>query len=122
MPEVPIIIPLIVAGAFLGSVWKSKELMTVRKKAVLASAISGVLNAVYALLLGFLGISGSTSRASITGTIPTASVSANMATANGSIVFAVTSGLTGFFVVLAVFFSAVGMIWYLKRKEIEPTE
>jgi hypothetical protein len=122
LPEVPIIIPLVVAGAFLGSVWKNKELMMVRKKAVLASTISGVLNAVYALLLGFIGSSASTSRTSIPATIPASSVSGTMASANYGITFIAASGLTGFFVVLAVFFSAVGMIWYRRRKEIEPTE
>ncbi len=100
MSQVPVIIPLVVSGAFLGSVWPNKELKAVRKKAVIAATVSGVLNAVHGLLLGLFRSAGSSQT-------------------NNHVGFVVASGLTGFLVVLTVYFSALGMIWYLRRKQVE---
>ncbi len=117
MSQVPAIVPLVVSGAFLGRVWSEKELKTVRKKAILAAAISGVLNAVHGLLLQFLRsaqVSLATSEAS-----SSVRFGAGAAQANNPVSFVVACGLTGFVAVLAVYFSALGIIWSVRRKQVE---
>ena len=51
MPEIPIIIPVIVAGLAVGSVIKSKSPRISKKKFASASLVAGLLNAVYAYLM-----------------------------------------------------------------------
>ena len=51
MPEIPIIIPVIVAGLAVGSVIKSKSPRISKKKLASASLAAGFLNAVHAYLL-----------------------------------------------------------------------
>lgn len=101
MPQVPILIPLIVAGAFLGSVWSNKDLMAVWKKAILAAAVSGILNAGYAWSLGALKMITST---------------------NNNLVFLTSCGVVAFLVVFAVYLSALGMMRYRRGKTLEPEE
>ena len=101
MPQVPILIPLIVAGAFLGSVWSSKDLMAVWKKAILAASVSGILNAVYAWSLGALKI---------------------VALTNNNLVFLASCGVVSFLVVVAVYLSALGMMRYRRGRALEPEE
>ncbi len=112
------IIPLVVSGVFLGSVWKSQELKALWKKAILASALSGIFNAAYGLLLSFLNISGNSARANIPANIA-ANIPTNIPSASNGVSFVVSCGLTGFLAVLVVFFSAVVMIWHRGRKRVE---
>jgi hypothetical protein len=88
----------------MGGVWYRKSLDGVWKKALLASAASGVLNSGYALLLGYLKIPG----------INTSS--------NTDSAFLITSGLSGFLIVIMVFLSAIVTIKYKRGKELEPEE
>jgi len=104
MPQIPLIIPLIVAGAFLGTIWSRKDPGKAWKKAFLAASLAGLLNAAYTWLVAFLKIS-----------------SANLA-GNAGLVFTATSGLLGLFVVLVVFLSAAGVVRYRGGKELESEE
>jgi len=101
LPQVPILIPLIVAGAFLGSVWPGKDLAAVWKKAILAAAVSGILNAVYAWFLGALKI---------------------VALTNNNPVFLASCGVVAFLVVFAVYVSALGMMRYRRGRTLEQEE
>jgi len=101
LPQVPILIPLIVAGAFLGSVWSTKDLPAVWKKAVLAATVSGLLNVAYAWLLGAVNI---------------------VAAANNNLAFMASCGLVAFLVVVTVYLSALGMMRYRRGKTLEPEE
>jgi len=113
LPQVPILIPLIVAGAFLGSVWSGKDLAAVWKKAVLAAIVSGIANAAYAWLLGFLKISTTELLPNVTGaTTPT----------NNNLVFMASCGVTAFLIVATVYLSALGMMRYRRGKTLEPEE
>jgi hypothetical protein len=104
LPQVPLIIPLVVAGVFMGGVWYRKNSDGLWKKALLASAASGVLNSGYALLLGYLKISGTNT------------------SSNTDSAFLITSGLSGFLIVIMVFLSAIVTIKYKRGKELEPEE
>jgi len=104
LPQVPILIPLIVAGAFLGSVWSTKSLMAVWKKAILAGAVSGILNVGYVWVLGFLKIPGQIQQI------------------NNNLVSMASCGVVAFLVVIAVYLSALGMMRYRRGKTLEPEE
>jgi len=101
---VPILIPLIVAGAFLGSVWSTKNLTAVWKKAALAAAVSGILNVGYVWVLGLLKIPGQIQQT------------------NNSLVSMASCGVVAFLVVIAVYLSALGMMRYRRGKTLEPEE
>jgi len=103
LSQVPIIIPLVVAGALLGSAWPSENLLAAWKKAVLAAILSGVLNMGHIFVLGILRIPA--------GNLP----------ANSNVSLA-TSGFTGFVVVLAVYLSAIVMVRYRRGKTLESEE
>jgi len=113
LPQVPILIPLIIAGALLGSVWSSKDLVAVWKKTVLAATVSGILNAGYAWLLGFLKISTTGLIANVTGAIPST---------NNNLVFMASCGVAAFLIVVIVYLSALGMMRYRRGKTLEPEE
>jgi hypothetical protein len=104
LPEIPIIIPLVVAGSFLGSAWTSKDLLAIWKKAVLASTVSGLLNAGYALVLGILKLPIGNS------------------SGNNSVSSIALCGLGGFVIVLAVYLSAMVMMRYRRGRTIESEE
>ena len=103
MPEIPIFIPLIVAGFFLGSAWTNKDLWAAWKRAILASAISGLLNAGYVWVLTILKMPVGNST-------------------NSGVSLLVISGLGAFLIVLAIYLSAVAMIRYRRGKAIESEE
>lgn len=104
LPEIPIIIPLVVAGSFLGSAWAGQDLLAVWKKAILASAVSGLLNAGYAGVLGFLKLPVGNS------------------SGNNSVSSIALCGLTGFVIVIVVYLSAMVMLRYRRGKTIESEE
>jgi hypothetical protein len=101
LAQIPILVPLIVAGAFLGGVWQAKDLAAVWKKAVLAAALSGVLNAGYGWLLGAMKIISAT---------------------GNSLAFLASCGFVAFVVVVAVYLPALGVARYRRGKSIEPEE
>jgi hypothetical protein len=101
LPQIPIVIPLVIVGCFLGSAWSSKDLVVVWKKALLAGALSGLLNLGCLWVLGILVVPG--------GSPP----------ANNDLALLVSSGLAGFLIVLTVYLSAVGMIRYRRGKVLE---
>ena len=103
LPETPIVIPLLIAGAFLGGMWSNKELRAVWKKAIIASALSGVINTAYGWILGAMKSNGGV-------------------TLNNTLVSAGASGLTGFLIVLIVYLSALGMVRYRRGRTLEPEE
>jgi len=90
MPEIPIIIPVIVAGLAVGSVIKSKTPRISKKKFASASLVAGSLNAVYAYLVYMF-----TPRA----TFPTGILTS---TSTSELPFLVASFLTGFLIVFAI--------------------
>ena len=104
MSQTPIIIPLIVAGIFLGSMWRNKTLAGVWRKMLLFAAIAGLLNSAYTFLLGFMRISGASS------------------STNDQLATIASSGLTGFLIVLTVFVSAAIVIRYRRGEELEPQQ
>jgi len=104
LSQVPIIIPLVVAGISIGGMWQKKNLAGVWKRALLAAAVSGILNSGYALILGYLKIPGTN------------------ASSNTNSLSLVTSGLSGFLIVITIFLSAVGTVKYKRGKELEPEE
>jgi len=75
--------------------------MAVWKKAILAAAVSGILNAVYAWSLGALKM---------------------VALANNNVAFLASCGVVAFLVVVAVYLSALGMMRYRRGKTLEPEE
>lgn len=111
--SIPIIVPLVVAGAFLGSVWSSKDLTAHWKKALLAATVSGLLNSGYVWLIGLLK-----APVALGGALgPGAS-----APAQNDLVFISTCGIAAFLIVVTVYVSAIVMIRYRRGKEIEPEE
>jgi hypothetical protein len=101
LPQTPIIIPVIVAGVLLGSVWQNKTLTGVCRKTVLFAAIAGLVNSGYAFLVGYLRTAGADS------------------SANSQTAAIATSGLVGFLIVLVVFVSAAGVIKHRRGEELE---
>jgi len=96
MPEIPIIIPVIVAGLAVGSVIKSKSPRISKKKFASASLVAGSLNAVYAYLVYMF-----TPRVTFpTGTtLPRGSLTS---TSTSELPFVGASFLTGFLIVSAI--------------------
>jgi len=112
LPQVPILIPLIVAGAFLGSVWSGKDLSAVWKKAVLAAVVSGILNAGYVWSLASLKIS----TAEVLPSVGQVSQTSN------NLGFIASSSITAFLIVLTIYTSALGMMRYRRGKTLEPEQ
>lgn len=92
MPQIPIIIPLVVAGVAVGSVIKSKSPTISKRKLLSASLVAGFLNAIYAYAV--YSFSPEQTFTFSRGTFPAAPTS--------WIPFVVASLLAGFLIVLAV--------------------
>ena len=110
MPQIPVLIPVIVAGLAVGSVIKSKTPRISKKKLLSASLVAGLLNGVYAYVVySFSPRQASFRGASSAFSIPSTSWD----------VFVATSVLSGFLVVLAVL--GIAMVYARTRKgeEIE---
>ena len=101
MPEIPIIIPVIVAGLAVGSVIKSKSPRISKKKFASASLVAGFLNAVYAYLVYMFTPSVTFPTGA---TFPTGSLTY---TSTSELPFLVASFLTGFLIVFAILGIAV---------------
>jgi len=96
MPEIPIIIPVIVAGLAVGSVIKSKSPRISKKTFASASLVAGFLNAVYAYLVYMFTPSVTFPTGA---TFPTGSLTY---TSTSELPFLVASFLTGFLIVFAI--------------------
>ena len=90
MPQIPILIPVIVAGVTVGSVIKSKTLKISKRRLLSASVVAGLLNAVYAYVV-YSYSPQPTSFRGVSSVAPTSWIA-----------FVAGSFLTGFLIVLAV--------------------
>jgi glycerol uptake facilitator-like aquaporin len=109
MPQIPIIIPLIVAGIAVGSVIKSQSPRISKRKLMSASLVAGLLNAINAYVVNSLSPQQTTfARANFS--VPQTSW----------IVFVVASFIGGFLIVLAVL--GIAMIYARRGKGAEQEE
>lgn len=120
LSQVPILVPLVVAGAFLGSVWSVKSPGAVWKKAVLAATVSGLLNVGYVFVLGLIMPGNNLPSGLTQSRIP--SVNLPTDSAFGGLAFMAVSGLTGFLVVVTIYLSVIGILRYRRGKTLEPEE
>jgi len=111
MPQIPIIIPLIVAGIAVGSVIKSENPRISRRKLMSASLVAGLLNAINAYVVNSLSPQQTFARASFPAA-QTFSVSQT-----SWVVFVVASFIGGFLIVLAVL--GIAMVYGRRGKEEE---
>jgi cytochrome c oxidase assembly factor CtaG len=111
MPQIPIIIPLIVAGIAVGSVIKSESPRISGRKLMSASFVAGLLNAINAYVVNSMSPQQTFARANFsaaqTFSIPVTSW----------IVFVVASFIGGFLIVLAVL--GIAMVYARRGKEEE---
>lgn len=107
MPQIPILIPVVVAGIAVGSVIKSKRLKISKRKLLLASLAAGLLNAIYAYVVYSFSPQPTSFRG--TSSVPPTSW----------IAFVVGSLLTGFLIVLAVLGIAMAYGRVRKGEELE---
>jgi hypothetical protein len=113
MPQIPIIIPVIVAGIAVGSVIKSQSPRISRRKLMSASLVAGLLNAINAYVVNSLSPQQTFARANFTTT-----QAANFSVPQTSwIVFVVASFIGGFLIVLAVL--GIAMIYARRGKGAE---
>ena len=105
MPQIPIIIPVIVAGITVGSVIKSQSQRISRRKLMSASLVAGLLNAINAYAVDYL-----TPR-------PTFAAANFTVIQTSWIVFVVASFIGGFLIVLAVL--GIAMIYARRGKGAE---
>jgi hypothetical protein len=108
MPQIPIIIPVIVAGITVGSVIKSQSPRISRWKLMSASLVAGLLNAINAYVVDSLSPRQTFAGASFS--VPQTSW----------IVFVVASFIGGFLIVLAVL--GIAMIYARRGKGTELEE
>jgi hypothetical protein len=109
MPQIPIIIPVIVAGIAVGSAIKSQTRIS-RRKLMSASLVAGVLNAINAYVVNSLS-----PRQTFTATSFSAAQAANFSVPQTSwIVFVVASFIGGFLIVLGVL--GIAMIYARKGR------
>ena len=113
MPQIPIIIPVIVAGIAVGSVIKSQSPRISRRKLMSASLVAGLLNAINAYVVDSL--SPRQTFAGVTSRPPSFSVPQT-----SWIVFVVASFIGGFLIVLAVL--GIAMIYARRGKGAEQEE
>jgi len=106
MPQIPIVIPVIVAGITVGSVMKSKSSTISKRKLISASLVAGLLNAIHAYVVNSLS-SQQTFVARANFSVPQTSW----------IPFVVASLLGGFLIVLAVL--GIAMIYARVRRGAE---
>ena len=113
MPQIPIIIPVIVAGIAVGSVIKSQSPRISRGKLMSASLVAGLLNSINAYVVNLLSPQQTFARANLTAT-----QTANFSVPQTSwIVFVVASFIGGFLIVLAVL--GIAMIYARRGKGAE---
>jgi hypothetical protein len=113
MPTVPIIIPVIVLGILVGSVIKTGKKSISKKRLLVASLVSGALNAAYSYLLEMI-----TPRP----TLPTGFTANRVVSVSVGLEFYVASFLTGFILILAVFAIAAVYLRIRGRGELEAAE
>jgi hypothetical protein len=112
MPQIPIIIPVIVAGIAVGSVIKSQTRIS-RRKLMSASLVAGLLNAINAYVVDSLSPQQTFARASFS-----AAQAANFSVPQTSwTVFVVASFIGGFLIVLGVL--GIAMIYARKGEGAE---
>jgi len=108
MPQIPIIIPVIVAGITVGSIIKSQSPRISKRKLMSASLVAGLLNAINAYVVDSMS-----PRQTFT--------AANFTVSQTSwIVFVVASFIGGFLIVLAVL--GIAMIYARRGKGAEQEE
>jgi hypothetical protein len=122
LTQIPIIIPLIVAGVFLGSAWPNKSLTGSWKKAILAGTLSGLLNTGYVFALGLLGRSGNGLTASQQQALPTNVNLPSSSSTAGGLSSILACALTGFLVVMIVYVSAIARVRYRRGEMLESEE
>jgi glucose uptake protein GlcU len=105
MPQIPIIIPVIIAGITVGSVIKSQSPRISRRKLMSASLVAGLLNAINAYAVDYL--TPRQTFAATNFTVPQTSW----------VVFVVASFIGGFLIVLAVL--GIAMIYARRGKGAE---
>jgi len=116
MPQIPIIIPVIVAGITVGSVIKSQSPKISRRKLMSASLVAGLLNAINAYVVDSLSPQQTFARANFTAT-----QAAGFSVPQTSwIVFVLASFIGGFLMVLAVL--GIAMIYARRGKGAEQEE
>ena len=117
MPQIPIIIPVIVAGLAVGSAIRSENPRISRRKLLSASGVAGLLNAVY----GYFVYLFSPEQPSFRGTfsIPT-TAQVSFVPTTPEVPFVIASFLTGCLIVLVVL--GIAMVYARGSKEGEPAE
>src|SRR5208337_3739909 len=115
MPTTPIIIPMIVAGVTLGSLLVSQTRKISKKKLLIASLVSGLLNTGYAFLIYLLAPPPTFSRGTFTGGTFTGSGTFRAAAGTSS----ETSFITGFLIVLAIVLFALAYVRFKGGKSEE---
>lgn len=118
MPQAPIIIPIIITGILVGTIAASKGELVKRKKLLLASLLSGILNVVNAYLLILLTPARSFQyqgqfQGQFTGTAQSTYRYRGGGGANTQLLLLVSSFIVGFLIPLAVI--GIGML-YARRK------
>ena len=114
MPQIPVLIPVIVAGLTVGSVIKSQSRTISNKKLISASLVAGLLNGLYGYAVDALSPPQTFPR---TSSIP--SIFAASIPTTSWIVFVIESVLAGFLIVLAVLGIAKVYAWTRKGEEVE---
>jgi cytochrome bd-type quinol oxidase subunit 2 len=118
MPTTQIIIPLIVAGITLGSLLVSQTRSISKKKLVIASLVSGLLNAANAFLV-YTFLPPPTFTRTGTGGGPAFRAAGG---ANSENAFLVSAFITGFLIVLAIVLVALAYARFRGGKSEEETE
>ena len=111
MPQIPIIIPLIVAGIAVGSVIKSETPRISKRKLMSASLVAGLLNAINAYVVNSLSPQQTFARANF------AAAQTFSVPQTSWVVFVVASFIGGFLIVLAVL--GIAMVYGRRGKEEE---
>jgi|SRR5208282_2233246 len=120
MPTTPIIIPMIVAGVTLGSLLVSQTRKISKKKLLIASLVSGLLNTGYAFLIYLLAPPPTFSRGTFTGGTFTGSGTFRAAAGTSSETsFLLSSFITGFLIVLAIVLFALAYVRFKGGKSEE---
>jgi len=129
MPTTPIIIPIIVAGVTLGSLLVSQTRKITKKKLLIASLVSGLLNTAYAFLVYTLAPPPTFTRGTFTGGTFTGSGTFTgggafraAAGASSENSFLLLSFITGFLMVLAIVLVALAYVRFRGGKSEEEIE
>lgn len=108
MPQVPIIIPVIVAGLFVGTVLRSKNLRISKRKLMTAGLLAALLNGAHSYVVYLFTPTPTYARATLTN-IP----------ATSPLEFVAASFLAGFLLVIAVPGIAIVYCRIRKKEELE---